>query len=221
MKELEINCSSPASIKTGFKRIAERLFKDFFLQVNFSAYRLLDIEFYYYAKEVYEDVYAHQHEAQLKTGSWYFHGSGIDLTFGNGKNHGGILIRGIAKIGTGTADDYFIEKEIHGPLNVKTEICSNLQGAFQAGANIFQLHDISFDRMAALMKTPSHIIETKRIGLNLDKDNDQNFYDSRLRYVIFPHLKLRDKTQIAFDMRQQFPEMTTSEINSAMGSTFL
>ena len=222
MNEMEINCSSAEKVQNSFKGIAERLFNDFKLQINSSFYRLLDIEFYYFADGVYEDVYAHKHVAQLQKGKWYFHGSGIDITFGNGKNYGGILIRGIAKIsGEASKSNYFVEKEIHGPLNVKTEVCSNLHGAFEAGSNTFQLIDISLDRMGALMKMPTHIIETKRIGLNSDKDSDEKFYDAKLRYVIFPRLKLKDKTQIARDMQMQFPALTTAEINEELGSKFL
>jgi hypothetical protein len=129
--------------------------------VNESFYRLIDLEFYYYAESVHEDVYAHQHETQLESGKWYFHGSGIDITFGNGKHFSGILIRAIAKISSkGQKSNYFIEKEIHGPLNVKTEICRNLHGVFDDEPNTFRLLDISRDKQGALMIEPLHIINT-------------------------------------------------------------
>ena len=222
MTELEVNCSSPETIKSSFNYIAEKLFKDYQLRVNSSYYRLLDIEFYYHANDVHEDVYAHKHPTQLERGKWYFHASGIDITFGNGKNHGGILIRAIAKISNkGNKDKHFIEKEFHGPLIVKTELLSHFHGPFESEPNILQLVDISYDRMPALMQEPRHIIKTKRINLNITKDSDQNFHGAKLRYIIFPGLKLKDKTQIALDMQQQFPEMTTAEINTEIGSKFL
>lgn len=223
MMNLLVNNESKATVISSFDTIAKSLFCDFQLEVNKHYYRLLDIEFYYYCDKVFEDVYAHKHEAQLQSGKWYFHGSGIDITIGDGINHGGILIRAVAKIsGESSFDKNFIEKEIHGPLNVKTEICSKLKGAFEKELNTFCFHNISGDRMGAGMILPKHIIKSKRIGLNSKNDNQlQEFHNGKFRYVIIPYLKLRDKTQIAIDMKQQFPDMPISEINKELGSAFL
>lgn len=224
MKPFEINTSSSESIKEGFNKIAENIFNDIQLEVNGNYYRFLDIEFYYFAKGVFEDVYVHKHQEQLKMGNWYFHGSGIDITFGDGHNYGGILIRAIAKLsGDLSRDKNFIEKEVHGPLNVKTEIGSKLNDVFNETHNIFQLHDVSRDRMPALMKMPTHIIRTKRIGLSKTKDisTQKEYYNGKFRFVIFPHLKLKDKTQISKDMQAQYPELAVEEINKLFGSKFL
>lgn len=224
MSPFEIYASSPESIKESFNKVAETIFNDIQLEVNGNYYRFLDIEFYYFAKGVFEDVYAHQHQEQLKMGNWYFHGSGIDITIGDGTNYGGILIRAIAKIsGEALKDENFIEKEIHGPLNVKTEIGSKLHDVFNETPNIFQLHDVSSDRMPALMKMPKHIIKTNRIGLSDTKDisTQKEYYNGKFRFVIFPYLKLKDKTQISKDMQAQYPELSVEEINKLLGSKFL
>lgn len=224
MSPFEIDSSSSESIKESFNKVAEKIFNDIQLEVNDNYYRVLDIEFYYFAPLVFEDIYAHQHQEQLKMGNWYFHGSGIDITFGNGKNYGGILIRAIAKLsGDISRDENFIEKEIHGPLNVKTEIGSKLHDVFNQTPNIFQLHDVSRDRMPPLMKMPTHIIRTSRIGLNETKDitTQKEYFNGKFRFVIFPHLKLKDKTQISKDMQAQYPELTVEEINKLLGSKFL
>lgn len=71
------------------------------------------------------------------------------------------------------------------------------------------------------MTPPSHIIKTPRIGLNIDKDAERTFHQAKYRYVIFPHLKLKDKSKIAKDMKQQFPDLSTAEINKLFGSKFL
>jgi hypothetical protein len=222
MTFLEINDITSESITEGFDKIANRLFTDYVLKVNEHLYRLLDIEFYYYAPGRFEDVYAHQHEHQLQNGKWYFHGSGIDITFGNGINHGGILIRAIGSL-TGEADARNnIKKDIHGPLNVKTEICSRLNGVFDQKPHVFHLENISMERMGAGMLVPEYIVKTKRIGLNPSKDNqEQHFYNGKFRYVIFPYLKLRDKTTIAHDMLTQFPELGKEGVNKELGSKFL
>jgi hypothetical protein len=222
MKDLNIIIEDRQSIETSFQTIAEKLFFDYQLAINGNVYRLLDIEFYYFAKDVFEDVFAHKHEAQLETGKWYFHGSGIDITIGNGTNHGGILIRAIAKISKKSSEGKnYIEKEIHGPLNVKTEMSSRLHGAFDSAPNLFYFKDISSERTAAAMKSPEYIIKTKRIGLNAANDTQQSFYNGKYRFIIFPYLKLKDKTRIALDMNEQFPDMSNAEINKELGSIFI
>jgi len=224
MELLEINHESSEAIIESFDRIAKELFTNYKLLVNESEYRFIDIEFYYYDDKCFKDVYAHKHPSQLQSGKWYFHGSGVDITIGNGINFGGILIRGIAKISAkGDIDNYSIENQTHGSLNVVTEIGSNFYSVFQNKPNSFELRDIEIDRMGALMKEPPQIIKTKRVGLNADKDETEGelFYNGKFRYVILPHLKLKDKTQIARDMHEQYPELTVDQINKALGSKFL
>lgn len=223
MTFLEINNTNRDTVEESFAQIANSLFKDFVLVVNNDYYRLLDIEFYYYAPGKFEDVYAHKHEAQLQKGKWYFHGSGIDITFGNGECHGGILIRAIAKLtGEGRRDKFGIYKEIHGPLNVKTEIFSSLSNAFEKAPNYLYLQDASLERMGANMQEPAYIIKTDRIGLNPARDTaDRSFFNGKYRFIIFPRLKLKNKTRIAQDMRVQFPKLSIAEINKELGSKFL
>jgi hypothetical protein len=223
MTFLEINNSNRETVEQSFYTIAKRLFHDYQLVINDEHYyRLIDIEFYYYAPGRFEDVYAHKHDAQLGKGKWYFHGSGIDITFGDGECHGGILIRGIASIrGEGSPDRKGIYKQIHGPLNVKTEIFSNMRSAFDREANYLYLEDVSQSRMGANMVNPEYVVGTNRIGLNKNRDSaDQSFYNGKYRYVIFPHLKLKNKTQIALDMQAQL-DWPIEKINKKLGSTFL
>lgn len=222
MLPIEINPNSAETILESFTTIATKIFNNFQLEINKNYYRFLDIEFYY-SSESFKDIYAHRHPEQLKMNKWYFHGSGIDMTIGNGENYGGILIRGLAKLsGEISPDKLYVEKEIHGQLNVQTEICSKFHDIFSEKANTFCLHDISRDRQSTMMKIPTHIIKTRRIGLNASKDTspDKVFYNGKYRFVIFPHLKLKDKTQIATDMRSQYPDYSFEEISKLLGSKF-
>lgn len=221
---LEIDFTNEETVVDSFRTIAKALFSDYVLIVNETRYRLLDLEFYCYAENQFEDPYAHKHNHQLTNGKWYSHGSGLDITFGNGIDHGGILIRAIAEIDKAASKgNLFLKKEVHGPLNVKTEILSNLNGAFSEALNTFYLADISKDKQGALMIEPNYVIETIRIGLNGKNDlsENQKFYKGNFRYVIFPHLKLKNKTQLAIDMKRQFEEMSNEEINKIFGSKFL
>ena len=221
---LEINTSSEETIIASFKAIATKLFTDYKLIVNDKQYRFLDLEFYYHADKDFEDIYAHKHPHQLENSKWYSHGSGMDITFGNNKNHGGILIRAIAEIDKDfKKENYFIKNEIHGPLNVKTEILSGFRKVFDQTPNTFFLVDISRDRHGASMIEPENIIATERIGLTESKDltEGSKFFKGKFRFVIFPHLKLKNKTKIAEGMMKQFPDLSIDDINKKFGSKFL
>lgn len=71
------------------------------------------------------------------------------------------------------------------------------------------------------MIEPEHIIKTRRIGLNPDKEIIDKFFSKKHRFVIFPNLKLKNKTHIAFDMKAKYPDLDDAAINKAMGSKFL
>src|ERR1043165_4334096 len=89
-----------------FTQIADRLLQGTQLIVGKQPHRFVEAEFYYY-NDQHPDVFAHRDPLQLHVGRWYFHrtrgtyrsGSfkGMDLTFGDGKAFGGILIRSIER----------------------------------------------------------------------------------------------------------------------------
>ena len=88
-----------------FKQIADVLMTDYAIASHGKIYRLLEIEFYYY--NVAKGINDFKDEAQTKmvtykrttpAGQWFFHPSGIDLTFESDESEGyggGILIRKI------------------------------------------------------------------------------------------------------------------------------
>jgi hypothetical protein len=96
---------SAAGIDAWFTRLAERLLYGCRLVIGGAAYRFVEVEFYYFAPPEHADPFTHKDPIQLQPGRWYFHrtagvyrsGSfkGVDLTFGDGKAYGGVLIRGI------------------------------------------------------------------------------------------------------------------------------
>lgn len=219
---LEIDNTSVNTIEKSFDRIAESIFYDFEIQVNEAYYRIIDVEFYYFDKNKYEDIFSHKHSAQLSNGIWYFHGSGMDITFGDGENYGGILIRGIAKISNeAERSKNYIEKQIHGPIKVVTEIFSNFKGVLADSCNIFKLSKVIDEKKSTIFVKPKLIIKTSRIGLNKKKETIKNFCDKKLRYVIFPNLQLKNKSEIARDIKLQFAHMSIEEINKELGSKIL
>lgn len=76
-----------------FNIIATKLFSDYVIKKGDKQYKIIEIEFYLYNK-THPDVITYPRH--IEAGRWYFHQSGIDITFeSNEESFGGILIRGI------------------------------------------------------------------------------------------------------------------------------
>lgn len=169
-----------------FKRIAFDLMNNWILKIESKLYRIAEIEFYL-KSESHNDTYTHGHKLQKTKERWYFHGSGIDITFGAKGFYGGILIRAIYDI---KEDNY-----IYGPLNCVTELFSNINNIYDT--------KISFGLIPSTgsiikIKTP---IAAPRVGLNPKMDIDK--YDAFYRFLIMPKQKHAEKTKIAEGMKQQ------------------
>lgn len=114
-----------------FKKAAEVLLNKYVIIIGKHSYRLIDVEFYLRSTLTGGDPFIHRAEAQRLPDQWYFHRhkngtykkgtyKGLDFSFGNGLNFGGILIRSIEKIGTKELE--FVE----GPCNVVDHILREL-----------------------------------------------------------------------------------------------
>lgn len=96
-----------------FTAMAARLLNGAALLAGGVRHRFTEVEFYYHG-DGHPDTFAHRDPIQLLAGRWYFHRTGgvyrsgsfkgLDLSFGDGKAHGGVLIRGLA-----TEDDTLID----------------------------------------------------------------------------------------------------------------
>lgn len=175
-------------IDESFERIANDLMNNWLLKIESKIYRITEIEFYY-KSEFHNDPYTHGHILQKEKEKWYFHGSGIDITFGTNKTYGGILIRAIYNI---KEDNY-----IYGPLNCVTEIFNAIGNIYDKGISL---------GLIALTKSNTEIeteipIAAPRVGLNPQKDKtySERFY----RFLIMPKCKHAEKTRIVFAMRQK------------------
>lgn len=187
---MEIDFSiDKGKVDEGFQRIANDLLNNWVLKVEDALYRITEIEFYYKKGEFHNDSYIHGHELQKQKGKWYFHGSGIDLTFGDGEAYGGILIRGICKV-----NDKKI-KYCYGPLNCILEIFSNLSSIYKP--------EISFcliPETEGLFKKEKPI-RAPRVGLNPEKDSVM--FNKYYRFLVMPKQKHADKTGIVDAMKNQ------------------
>jgi hypothetical protein len=138
-------------------------------------YRITETEIYYYDEKTHKDPYVHCDEEQLNAGKWYFNGFGLDITFGDSdKNiYGGILIRGIKKIG----DE---EKYISGPSNVLKELFSSIESIISENTNfrIVELHQYG------IKETENIPIQTTRIVLTKKKDDKKDYFNAKYRYIV-------------------------------------
>jgi hypothetical protein len=195
--EINLNIESK-EIEKDFQRIATDLMNSWVLKVENSQYRICEIEFYFQSKE-HKDTYTHGHELQKKKGRWYFHGSGIDLTFGSSDIFGGILIRAI----------YDLDKEryIYGPLNTITELFGNLSTAYLKQFAFGLVYDSE-----KIMKTEK-LIAAPRVGLNPNKIPEM--YEKLYRFLIMPKKKHAEKTRIEHAMKIQ--DFSEEEIKNIWG----
>ena len=189
------------AIDNDFKRIANDLLNKWVLKVEDALYRITELEFYYTNGKSHNDSYIHGHDLQKQKGKWYFHGSGIDLTFGNGETSGGILIRAICKINDTQ------EKYCYGPLNCILEIFSNLTSIYKP--------EMSFCLIPAIegMFKIENPICAPRVGLN--PLNDPEMCAKNYRFLVMPKQKHADKSGIVEAMKNQ--KYTEAEINNIWG----
>lgn len=102
-----------ANIEDSFYEIANFLINEHNLKAGNSNYQVSNIEFYYYNEKLHRDDNCHSLKykrakvRQLLNSKWYVHKisinpnfkhKGIDFTFGDGVNFGGILIKEVIRI---------------------------------------------------------------------------------------------------------------------------
>lgn len=79
-----------------FKDIADILMNKCCISKNDKKYEIVEIEFYLFTPD-HQDVITYPRK--ISAGQWFFHPSGVDLTFESNHEHfGGILIRGIKRL---------------------------------------------------------------------------------------------------------------------------
>jgi hypothetical protein len=109
-----------------FDEIAKVLFQACHIQKGVDTYDFLEIEFYYYTEE-HKDVITYPRTSG--GGKWFFHRSGVDITFESRheKSYGGVLIRSLLKNG---------KDVIAGPLKCKWNLFDTIDAFGAAGEDI-------------------------------------------------------------------------------------
>jgi len=112
---LTIDETNLQTIEASFSRIANEILNEHIILIDSRKYRVITIEFYFYNNTNHKDEnshalkYSRAKERQLLYAKWYLHKisinskykhKGLDFTFGNKENFGGILIKEILDIET-------------------------------------------------------------------------------------------------------------------------
>ena len=116
--------STQEDIKMVFSIIAAKLLSNYHIVKGESTYDFLEIEFYFYSPK-HRDLITYPRNSN-KPGMWFFHMSGVDITFGSDDNkdnqplmYGGILVRSIVKT---HGDSSTLPKYICGPMKCVDEL---------------------------------------------------------------------------------------------------
>jgi len=193
-------------LQAKFDEIANFLMNASVLKVNNVTYRITELEMYYNDNSSHVDPYIHMHKNQLQSAEWYFHGSGLDITFGNDNKENNIyaslLIRGIKNLESG--------KYIDGPLNVVTELFSKMGKVYKEN-QVFHLLPYTYEDKEIPAKST-------RVGLNKKEEDEDNYIDRLYRYIIEINSKHRftEKTKVAQQMLKT-SSMGSEKINKLFG----
>ncbi len=188
-----------------FKRIASSLMNDHVLLVGENYYRFTELEFYYFEKDSHADIYSHKHDKQTTSGEWYFHGSGLDITFGSKDVFGGILIRGVKNLK--------VNKFINGPILCVQELFKNLGAINNSEKVSFYIQELPWDRMGSLIEDQK-VYSCQRVRLPQNKDlPDFRFYNAFYRFFVYPKQEHANKSIIAKNLlAQKFEKETINDL---------
>jgi hypothetical protein len=158
-----------------FELLADRLLNEVDLVVAGAAYRFAELETYYHGP-AHADLFAHRDPVQLENGRWYFHrtrgeyrgGSfkGLDLAFGDGSAHFGVLIRaivtpdGVIIDGPSLTVDYLL-------MRTKAKDVATLD-AMIAGRKVWDATSPLSIRASAKTRNAT-VYRSSRVGLSLKK----------------------------------------------------
>ncbi|WP_321426682.1 hypothetical protein [uncultured Bacteroides sp.] len=188
-----------------FEEVADILLNKGKLVINKTEYRLTEIEFYYRDENKHNDTFTHCDKEQLKNGTWYFHASGIDITFGKGENeiYGGILLRAIT-LASNTDEKKNQQNDVYGPLKLRNltecdykNLKDNVRGknCTDQSCSIYWKDDDVFKNMENTLQS----LAVPRVGLILKGkyiDLKKEFINKPYRFIIYPMKEHKGKESI-------------------------
>jgi len=184
MTFLNVNFENQETILRSFDCIARKISNDIQIKINNAYYRIVDFEFYTYSA-AFPDPHTYKNDLQLEKAKLYLHGSGIDITCGDGVNHCGILLRSVIKLYCDSGQESgFMKQQFSGPQIVATELFSNLNSLDSFEKNEISLIDINGYNQDACFYPSIRVINTKRVGLTSKPTDKNDFYKNLpIRYI--------------------------------------
>ncbi|MDA3818099.1 MAG: hypothetical protein PF486_12030 [Prolixibacteraceae bacterium] len=192
-----INFKKREEYQAEFDRIAKKILNSYNLIISEKAYRIREIEFYYYS-ENHTDFYCHNNPRQQEKANFYFHRfkdpekylrlrqKGIDITFGTpDKSYGGILIRAIQNINSG--DVFTGIGKLTNKIIAKIGGPKEIQKLYDSGDNVF--NESSSLHLLCSDNNRLKIFKKYRQGLNHNALDTDNFYlNSAYNYFTYPEI---------------------------------
>ena len=193
-----------------FTRIGTRLLNGAALHVGREPHRLVEIEFYYYSED-HPDAFAHRDAIQLLRGRWYFHrtrgtyrgGSfkGIDLAFGDGTAHAGVLFRGLeASDGTLTDGPSLLVDSLLDKTGA--ESVAQLDGAIGEQLAWEERNPLRLEWLGDVSDRP--IYTCARVGLSLKKAAESkgmpDYIVNRYRFMTEPRRTAKGKPHLVLSL---------------------
>src|SRR5690606_16817124 len=193
-----IDSTSAIEVEEGFIKAAKLILLDYKLVAGNTDFEVLELEFYFYQKNIHPDPYSHAFQypnrvvAKMSvTGSWYFHRfigiekythtrRGLDLTYGSGEHqaYGGLLIRSVKREHDGL--------KISGPSNVVAYVLEAANDPEGVQALAFNLEEgMAFRQDSVIRWAPRDkpltmpLFRAKRQGLG---DKNPFYRDKEFRF---------------------------------------
>lgn len=172
-----------------FKVIANLLMNKCVISKEGVNYEILEIEFYLFTPH-HQDVISYPRDT--KVGQWFFHQSGVDLTFeSDNKYFGGILIRGLRNIDTGQ-------------LTLGPQKCVDLlwdkSDAFKIQENEYPIIKVACQKLDENIRNYPRWIPVK----DDDKAKMLEYWTERVKDKGYDVCPTTDKTDIIFNSPYRF-----------------
>jgi len=198
-----------------FYKTSKDVMKNYFLQINDLKIELKELEFYFFDCEKHPDIYVHQNGIQKNTSNFlYVHDSwgnygGIDLTFGNGKYYGGILIRGIKLNNKYISGISVVKQYIVDELGIEVESYSALQEYFERIK----------DKVSLIKKkTPANTEILHSTRFRLGKKEDLKYREALYRFIDLEYMNA--SPQLFNDSKKYVEEITKVKAISSLSGLF-
>lgn len=193
---------NPSEYFDYFSKIAKLLMNKCVISKHGIKYEFVEIEFYLFTPN-HQDVITYPRK--IEAGQWFFHQSGVDLTFESNENHfGGILIRGLRK----TSGD---KRQIFGPQKCVEELWDKFDALKLNTEDYPLITECSEIHENKLTECPRHIS-------TYGKDPNVKIEDwtTRIPSILMVNTSKGERAKLVFDSKYRFFKMDSIDQTDAI-----